>query len=836
MASNGSFSTNQVAATSRVWYWDFSWWVTGWNGNTASIHWQAVARCTSGNSGYRYVSNFGFGGSIAGNSIGNPGGDFVKDTWVASGDITLGGGTRFSADIWAHPYSGSYTSSGSGEWTLDNNVVTPSVSVSIGSRTETTIAASMSVTNNGNAGIVDNYIDLFTDSGCTNKVGTISGTSGTFTGLNPNTTYYARANASNGTYRGYSGVPSTSTYQYPYVSAIETSNLTIGNQQKLTLYNPLSRNVNIYMKKDSTSGTTLFSKTGATTGTSYSFTPTASTLYNSIPTSTSGSAIYYCVYSNKTVSTKSGTYKVSGNNAQAPTFTDFNYKDTDSLASQLTGKNGVNNPGILIAGLSNCEFTVTTSQKATSGYGATLDKYNFSWPNKAGTSSNYSSSANVTSTISDGNTNIISVSAYDKRGQYKTVSKTITLITPTNAKGDINTVRQNGINTTTYLNGAIAYWAGDWANGSSRPNALLKVEYRINKTGNYYDITSAVTANSTAATSGKIKTLTLKSNIIQLHANGSSGGFTVGRSYTVEIFVTTGLNSTYVYENRQKIAEILVTSGVFGMSRFKSSDGKYHYGFNGLPHSKHTVDVHGNVHAESSFNNHTSRLTSGNIKPNSDKDYGGFRHDVATSSMTNGKPPFGDGHIFTMFWDNNGRYDVQMAISDTTDKIKGIAVRGKTNTDDYRAWKTLLDMIYPVGSIYLSWNSTNPSTYFGGTWVQLKGGFLYGFVEAPGTGNGTGTATNGNNGNTGSTAITVDQMPRHNHKLKMRNAGKWNWNDGSASGDMMEGGYYWEAGNTTYNWLIEDKPQGGNKGHTHTLNNHSHNIPYIAVSVWRRTA
>ena len=29
---------------------------------------------------------------------------------------------------------------------------------------------------------------------------------------------------------------------------------------------------------------------------------------------------------------------------------------------------------------------------------------------------------------------------------------------------------------------------------------------------------------------------------------------------------------------------------------------------------------------------------------------------------------------------------------------------------------------------------------------------------------------------------------------------------------------------------------GGGKGHTHTLGNHSHNIPFIAVSVWRRTA
>lgn len=597
MATSGSYSTSHIAAPSRKWYWDVSWRVSSWSGNTATISYEVYDRAETGSSGTTWVGNWGFSGSIAGNKFANvQSGDFVKDKKRAWGSFTLGGGSSFSSSLTAHPYSGSYKSSGNKSWTLDNNVVTPTVTVSIGSRTETTIAASMSVTNNGNASIVNNYIDLFTDSGCTNKVGTITGTSGTFTGLSANKTYYARANASNGTYRGYSSVQSTSTYQYPYVSAVGTANLTIGNQQTLTLYNPLSRNVTIYMKKDSTSGTQLYS--GTTTGTSISFTPTASTLYNSIPAATSGNAVYYCTYSSQTVQTKSGTYKVSGNNAQAPTFTDFSYKDTDSLASQLTGKNGVSNPGILISRLSNCEFTVSTAQKATSSYGATLDHYNFAWPNKAGTSANYSSSANVTSTISDGDTNTISVSIYDKRGQYKTVTKSITLITPSHASSNVNTVRRNGIESIVYLNGAISYWAGDWANGSSRPNNLYKVEYRVNKTGSYYDITNAIKSNSTNTTSNKIKTLTLNSNVIQLHANGSSGGFVVGTSYTVEIFVTTGVTNSgtqYNYDNRQKVAEIIVTSGIFGMARYKGSDGKYHYGFNGLPASDRTVKVNGNM-------------------------------------------------------------------------------------------------------------------------------------------------------------------------------------------------------------------------------------------------
>lgn len=42
-----------------------------------------------------------------------------------------------------------------------------------------------------------------------------------------------------------------------------------------------------------------------------------------------------------------------------------------------------------------------------------------------------------------------------------------------------------------------------------------------------------------------------------------------------------------------------------------------------------------------------------------------------------------------------------------------------TSTDD------LLDKTYPIGSIYMSVNSTSPSTLFGGTWVQLENTFLY---------------------------------------------------------------------------------------------------------------
>lgn len=80
--------------------------------------------------------------------------------------------------------------------------------------------------------------------------------------------------------------------------------------------------------------------------------------------------------------------------------------------------------------------------------------------------------------------------------------------------------------------------------------------------------------------------------------------------------------------------------------------------------------------------------------------------------------------------------------------------------------KLLADIIYPVGSIYFSANNTNPSTYYGGTWVQIKNRFLFATNDTSGAKGKdavstiTGTSTQGNNGNTGGTAITQAQLPR----------------------------------------------------------------------------
>lgn len=68
--------------------------------------------------------------------------------------------------------------------------------------------------------------------------------------------------------------------------------------------------------------------------------------------------------------------------------------------------------------------------------------------------------------------------------------------------------------------------------------------------------------------------------------------------------------------------------------------------------------------------------------------------------------------------------------------------------------KTMLDLVRPANSLYLTVGSEDPNTVFGGTWVKLTGGVL----ACAGT---AGYAAAGAVG--GSKKISVGQMPSHNN-------------------------------------------------------------------------
>lgn len=87
----------------------------------------------------------------------------------------------------------------------------PSLSgLTISNISDKSASASFNITSSNNASVTDSYIDLsLTNFGTVIK--TISARSGTFSGLDPNRTYYARGNAGNAAGRSYTGVKSFKT-------------------------------------------------------------------------------------------------------------------------------------------------------------------------------------------------------------------------------------------------------------------------------------------------------------------------------------------------------------------------------------------------------------------------------------------------------------------------------------------------------------------------------------------------------------------------------------------------------------------------------------------------
>lgn len=155
--------------------------------------------------------------------------------------------------------------------------------------------------------------------------------------------------------------------------------------------------------------------------------------------------------------------------------------------------------------------------------------------------------------------------------------------------------------------------------------------------------------------------------------------------------------------------------------------------------------------------------------------------------------------------------------------------------------------VFPIGAIYISANETNPSKWFGGTWVQLKDRFLFATNATSGNkgkdalSSDTGTSTNAASGNTGSTTLTAAQsgLPRHEHDMYDKTYGGYT-NQMGIRGDGGGGSHKVPTYSQTNGWsTYKPAPAGGDdasEGHTHTLNSHTHEVPYIEVYVWQRTA
>ena len=130
----------------------------------------------------------------------------------------------------------------------------------------------------------------------------------------------------------------------------------------------------------------------------------------------------------------------------------------------------------------------------------------------------------------------------------------------------------------------------------------------------------------------------------------------------------------------------------------------------------------------------------------------------------------------------------------------------------------VLDNVYPVGSIYMNVNSTNPGTLFGGTWEQIQGRFLLGMSSSYPAGSQGGEAEH---------TLTEAEMPSHNHAMAYgpdSSAGSTGFPYGIAAGSATN-----SAGGRGYASNLGTFSAGGGQPHNNMP-------PYLSVYIWKRTA
>lgn len=244
----------------------------------------------------------------------------------------------------------------------------------------------------------------------------------------------------------------------------------------------------------------------------------------------------------------------------------------------------------------------------------------------------------------------------------------------------------------------------------------------------------------------------------------------------------------------------------------------------------------------------------------------------SASSWTNANKSFSSETAFTFGGgaiSTESSYDVKYTITDafTTVTIldmvstatvlmdfkasgKGIAI-GKVSEKDKTleiadSWelevhgKKLIDYIYPIGSIYLSVNSTSPATLFGGSWTQLKDRFLLGAGSTYSSGATGGAATH---------KLSVAEMPSHAHDTpffnNMTNNGEMKsdfigvFGKGVTASQALK-----DTGQTSTMemwWINQTNTAEGNEWAYLTSakgsgSAHNNMPPYLVVYMWKRTA
>ena len=170
----------------------------------------------------------------------------------------------------------------------------------------------------------------------------------------------------------------------------------------------------------------------------------------------------------------------------------------------------------------------------------------------------------------------------------------------------------------------------------------------------------------------------------------------------------------------------------------------------------------------------------------------------------------------------------------------------------------LVDLIYPVGSIYMSVNNVSPASFLGGSWEQIKDTFLLTAGDKYSAGSTGGEATH---------KLTEEEMPSHSHTTNGQSDEESGSMNGHATGSVtssleglfnglgdltttgnmsVSGSTSWAGGDNDVSnrptTLSIDVSHTHDILHTHTTETkgkssaHNNMPPYLAVYCWKRVS
>ena len=204
--------------------------------------------------------------------------------------------------------------------------------------------------------------------------------------------------------------------------------------------------------------------------------------------------------------------------------------------------------------------------------------------------------------------------------------------------------------------------------------------------------------------------------------------------------------------------------------------------------------------------------------PKSDGSYSitWWRHDVRDGTTTTVNPTYSNGNWSCASGRTGSGYSLSsISVPGTIHVIREDVTIKSIRPSPFRTM--IVDFIYPIGSVYVSFDKTSPAERFGvGTWLAITDRFLY--------------CTTGSGIQGGSRYITEENLPEHQHGI-LNYYDDFNFNHGTNPTSSTKNSMPLDIGtasNASYNYVRTT--------YTESVGLETAYMPeYMTVFAWRRT-